>query len=75
MTWSTVSWPEPLAEVADAAEEPEHQRRQREQHEEARLGGQTGHAVAQADPDRLHREPRDGHGAGDAQRARGAPAP
>ena len=41
--------PEPVAEIADRPDEPEEQRRQGQQREEARLGGQPGHAVAEAD--------------------------
>ena len=47
---------EPPADVADATEQTEHERRQRQQHEEAGLRRETGHPVAQADPDRLHRQ-------------------
>ena len=44
-----------LPDEADAADEAQHERRQREQREEARLGGETGDPVAQADPGRATR--------------------
>ena len=49
---------EPPSDVADATEEPQDERGKRQQREEAGLRGEPGDAVAQADTDRLHHEPR-----------------